>query len=32
MGKKIGGESMALTKEQKLEIIGKYQLKEGDTR
>ncbi len=31
MGKKIGGESMALTKEQKLEIIGKYQLKEGDT-
>ena len=31
MDKKIGGEIMALTKEQKLEIIEKYQLKEGDT-
>lgn len=31
MGKKIGGETMALTKEHKLEIINKYQLKEGDT-
>jgi len=28
---KIGGVVMALTKEQKLEIIEKYQLKEGDT-
>lgn len=31
MGIKIGGAVMALTKEQKLEIIEKYQLKEGDT-
>jgi small subunit ribosomal protein S15 len=31
MDKKIGGETMALTKEHKLEIINKYQLKEGDT-